>query len=124
MEVRETIRIRKFGYPVRLKFKTFLDRYQMLSPLTNFDPTPESCTRILDMYNISGKVGKTKIFLQLKEAERVSNELKEFLSKVVKIQKMVRGHLARVDYGFLRTNRKQEERSAGNLLVSISSRST
>ena len=43
----------------------------------------------------------------LREAEQISKELSDFLAKIVKIQKIVRGHLARVDYGFLQTNRKQ-----------------
>lgn len=36
---------------------------------------------------------------------------------------MVRGKLARIDYEFLQTSRKQEDRNLGNLLVSIASRS-
>jgi len=33
---------------------------------------------------------------------------------------VVRGKLARIDFDFLQTSRKQEDRNVGNLLVSVS----
>ena len=61
-------------------------------------------------YGIAWRAGTSKIFMGLREAEQISKELSNFLAKIVKIQKIVRGHLARVDYGFLQTNRKQVRR--------------
>ena len=33
---------------------------------------------------------------------------------------VIRGKLARIDFGYLQTQRKQEDRTVGNLLVSVS----
>lgn len=122
----DTIKIRKYGYPVRLLFKTFIERYRfLLFPLsTSLEYTEENCKKILKQHNISGyKIGKTKIFLQLAHVNTLTEELQKLIRKITTTQKMVRGHLARIDFDFMQTNRKQEERNLGNLLVSISSKS-
>jgi len=121
--ITDTVLFRKNGYPVRLLFKTFLQRYRFIKfPLkSSIEETSDTCQQILDLCQIENtKAGPTKLFLKLEHVEKLTEELKKIIDKVIITQKMVRGHLARIDFDFLQTNRKQEER---NIVVSISSKS-
>ncbi|XP_066929730.1 myosin-IIIb-like [Clytia hemisphaerica] len=124
----DSVRIRKDGFPVRLPFKIFVERYRfvkfdMTSPLEN---TGEICQQILQHCNIDDgyKIGATRVLLRLEHVQKLLSSLDEQTRRIVIAQKMVRGKLARIDFDFLQTSRKQEDRNVGNLLVSISSRSS
>lgn len=73
----ETIRIRKTGYPVRLLFSHFVDRYRYLVPtnLPRGAPTKELCRLILEKAapkeaHAQYQLGLTRVFLR-ESLERV-----------------------------------------------------
>jgi len=123
--VYDTLRVRQHGFPVRLTFKQFIERYQFISyPLsTSVSNTKESVTKVLCQCNISGyEIGSAKVFLKHKHEKQLNSHLSKVEKDVVIVQKMFRGRLARIDYEFLMNNRKHEERTIGNFLMSISTK--
>ncbi|XP_069684994.1 unconventional myosin-XV isoform X3 [Periplaneta americana] len=106
----ETIRIRKMGYPVRLRFAQFVERFRYLLPqrvggLTRGTPYRELCRVILSSCcpeaeaNGDYQLGTTRVFLR----ERLERELERERARVVRaaavtMQKTVRGYLARRRY--------------------------
>lgn len=96
--VLETIRIRKEGFPVRLTFAEFFKRYQLLGFPLNADlkVTDKVCKKFLKNLNMTDcEVGKTKVFLKYWHAERLDVMVDNYLVKVIRCQKVVRGVLAR-----------------------------
>ncbi|PNF27702.1 hypothetical protein B7P43_G13754 [Cryptotermes secundus] len=107
----ETIRIRKMGYPVRLRFSQFVERFRYLLPqrvgglTTRGTPYRELCRVILSSCcpeaetNGDYQLGTTKVFLR----EWLERELERERARVVRaaavtLQKTVRGYLARRRY--------------------------
>jgi myosin-3 len=65
--VMETTKIRAQGYPLRLKFEDFIDRYRSVCypPNQKLRPDPSTCQRILQAAGCHGwQRGKTKLFLK------------------------------------------------------------
>ncbi|XP_059488254.1 unconventional myosin-XV isoform X5 [Neocloeon triangulifer] len=95
----ETIRIRKTGYPVRLKFGQFVERYRyLLSPsaLPKGTPLREVCRVILDREPENYQLGTHRVFLRETLERRLEEERARVLgTAVMKIQKNVRAYLAR-----------------------------
>ncbi|XP_053952311.1 unconventional myosin-XV isoform X1 [Anastrepha ludens] len=100
----DTIQIRQKGYPVRLKFQHFVERYRHLlrTPLPRGTPYRELCRILLESLPRTGiegpdfQLGATRVFLRealhrLLESGR-SDRLK---SAAIAIQKHVRGMLVR-----------------------------
>ncbi|XP_061392176.1 LOW QUALITY PROTEIN: unconventional myosin-XV [Musca vetustissima] len=100
----DTIQIRQKGYPVRLRFQHFIERYRhlMRSPLSRGTPYRELCRILLESMPGTGiegpdyQLGATRVFLRealhrMLESSR-SDRLK---TAAVVIQKHVRGMLAR-----------------------------
>uniref|UniRef100_W8AVX6 Unconventional myosin-XV n=1 Tax=Ceratitis capitata TaxID=7213 RepID=W8AVX6_CERCA len=100
----DTIQIRQKGYPVRLKFQHFVERYRHLlrTPLPRGTPYRELCRILLESLPRTGiegpdfQLGATRVFLRealhrILESGR-SDRLK---SAAVIIQKSVRGMLVR-----------------------------
>uniref|UniRef100_A0A8C9SPY2 Myosin XVA n=1 Tax=Scleropages formosus TaxID=113540 RepID=A0A8C9SPY2_SCLFO len=123
----ETIRIRKEGYPVRLHFYTFLNRYKALLGLKETPPADgENCVLMLKklcpVRAGSYQVGVTKLFMkedlyQLLESKRdrvrhiaaltlqrytrmffVRKRYVSFRMKIVRLQAHCRGYLTRKHY--------------------------
>ncbi|GAB6020238.1 Unconventional myosin-XV [Chamberlinius hualienensis] len=100
----ETIRIRKIGYPVRLKFTQFGQRYRCLvqGRISKGASAREICRIILDQLEASKEdyqLGSNKVFLR----EMLEQQLEKFrvevvLKAVVTIQKYVRRRLVRKHY--------------------------
>ncbi|XP_042230048.1 unconventional myosin-XV-like [Homarus americanus] len=101
----ETIKIRQQGFPVRLRFNHFADRYRCLVPgqVPRGAPSKEICRVVLDSVSRGTRgafqLGTTKIFLrealeQILEQERY----KRLSHSVVTLQRHVRGYLARRRY--------------------------
>ncbi|XP_021936981.1 unconventional myosin-XV-like isoform X4 [Zootermopsis nevadensis] len=107
----ETIRIRKMGYPVRLRFSQFVERFRYLLPqrvgglTTRGTPYRELCRVILSSCcpeaetNGDYQLGTTRVFLR----EWLERELERERARVVRaaaviLQKTVRGYLARRRY--------------------------
>ncbi|XP_075156063.1 unconventional myosin 10A isoform X1 [Haematobia irritans] len=100
----DTIQIRQKGYPVRLRFQHFIERYRhlMRTPLSRGTPYRELCRMLLESMPGTGidgpdyQLGATRVFLRealhrMLESSR-SDRLK---TAAVVIQKHVRGMLAR-----------------------------
>ncbi|CAE1140621.1 Chitin synthase chs-1,Chitin synthase chs-2,Chitin synthase [Acanthosepion pharaonis] len=82
----EAASIRKEGYPVRMTFTAFANRYENISePNFNFTDSHEKCVHII---NVSGihkyHIGKTKVLLNYKEKE-VLERLKKQREKIISI---------------------------------------
>ncbi|CAG2054867.1 unnamed protein product, partial [Timema podura] len=106
----ETIRIRKMGYPVRLRFSHFVERYRYLLPqrgktVQRGTPFRELCRVILDSVapqSAQGndyQLGTTRVFLR----ENLERHLERDRAKILRgaaitLQRHVRGYLARRRY--------------------------
>ncbi|CAB3362581.1 Hypothetical predicted protein [Cloeon dipterum] len=95
----ETIRIRKTGYPVRLRFGQFVERYRYLlgpTALPKGTPLREVCRAILDREPENYQLGTHRVFLRETLERRLEEERARVLgTAVLKIQKNVRSYLAR-----------------------------
>ncbi|KAJ8922961.1 hypothetical protein NQ315_001507 [Exocentrus adspersus] len=102
----DTIRIRQSGYPVRMKFHQFVDRYRyLLSGIPRGAPFRDLCRAILQQMPSSDtegpdyQLGATRVFLR----ESLERQLEIARSDSLKgaavlIQKHIRGYLARKNY--------------------------
>ncbi|ESP04927.1 hypothetical protein LOTGIDRAFT_156167 [Lottia gigantea] len=93
----ETVKIRKNGFAVRVKFADFLGRYKYLHALRmlgNKKPLVESmmCKQILERWKVEGyQIGKTKVFLHPGHLEKLDSINSHFDKMVVKAQAVMRG---------------------------------
>ncbi|GLH06473.1 Unconventional myosin IC [Gryllus bimaculatus] len=106
----ETIRIRKTGYPIRLKFSHFVERYRYLLPhrgnaFQRGTPYRELCRAILD--SVAPKtpegndyqLGTTRVFLRENLERKLERERADIVnSAAIIVQRNVRGLLARRRY--------------------------
>lgn len=103
----ETIRIRKLGYPVRLKFAAFIERYRYLLPHhttpSRGTPLREICNLVLVSYPGEYQLGVSRVFLR-ESLERTLERRRAALlhSAAVNIQRVVRGFLVRSQYVAMR----------------------
>uniref|UniRef100_A0A8D9AYW5 Unconventional myosin-XV n=1 Tax=Cacopsylla melanoneura TaxID=428564 RepID=A0A8D9AYW5_9HEMI len=99
----ETIRIRKLGYPIRLKFSQFIERYRYLLPHhtapSRGTPLREICHLVLAKYTGEYQLGTSRVFLR-ENLERLLERRRANLlqNAATDIQKHVRGFLARKKY--------------------------
>lgn len=100
----DTIRIRQKGYPVRLRFQHFVERYRHMlkSPLPRGTPYRDLCRNVLDTLPATGvegpdfQLGATRVFLREALHRTLEGGRSDRLRKAaVAIQKNVRGMLAR-----------------------------
>eukprot|EP00731_Ephydatia_muelleri_P029534 Em0021g57a len=99
--MRETIRIRRAGYPIRHTFKEFVERYYVLQPGMIVAQVPDMklaaktlCTKVLGGHD--WQIGNTKVFI--KDADDLLlEELRDvaLTTRVVLIQRWVRGFFQR-----------------------------
>ncbi|PIK54644.1 putative myosin XV [Apostichopus japonicus] len=104
----ETVRIRKAGFPIRLTFRKFADRYRFLIGAISFRTTPRDIVlRILEKIDPKMqqefKMGITKVFLK----EHFENYLERLrtsviIKAVVIIQRYAKGYIAYKRYQKLR----------------------
>ncbi|XP_039291022.1 unconventional myosin-XV [Nilaparvata lugens] len=99
----ETIRIRKLGYPIRVRFQEFAERYRYLMPARVVPPrgTPsrELCNVILDRHSGEYQLGTSKVFLRENLERTLERERIAILRRAaVILQKWTRGFLARKHY--------------------------
>ena len=101
----ETIRIRKTGYPCRLKYSHFAQRYRCLLNQrvnTRGAPTKEISRVILESFRIDRDdyaLGASKVFMREKleaKLEKRRQDIQEV--EVLKLQRQVRGYLARKNF--------------------------
>lgn len=94
----ETTRIRKEGFSNRILFEDFISRYKVISyPLSkHIEATPTNCIQILMQAGLEKwAMGKTKVFLKYYHVDRLLQILDSYGRSAVKIQKAVRGWIAR-----------------------------
>lgn len=100
----DTIRIRQKGYPVRLRFQHFVERYRHMikGPLPRGTPYRELCRSVLDHLPRTGiegpdfQLGATRVFLREAQHRTLESGRSERLrNAAVIIQRNVRGMLAR-----------------------------
>ncbi|XP_075232051.1 unconventional myosin 10A isoform X3 [Lycorma delicatula] len=99
----ETIRIRKVGYPIRIKFQEFAERYRYLLPTRTVPPrgTPsrELCNLILERHGGEYQLGTTKVFLRENLERALERDRAAILRRAaIILQQWVRGFLARKHY--------------------------
>uniref|UniRef100_A0A0K8SUT5 Unconventional myosin-XV n=1 Tax=Lygus hesperus TaxID=30085 RepID=A0A0K8SUT5_LYGHE len=98
----ETIKIRKLGYPVRMRFMEFAQRYRYLLkkrlPMRS-TPAREMSGMMLQPYQGEYQIGASRVFLRESLERKLEHERHEILNKAaVTIQCAMRGHLARRQY--------------------------
>lgn len=100
----DTIRIRQKGYPVRLRFQHFVERYRHMikGPLPRGTPYRELCRSVLDNLARTGiegpdfQLGATRVFLREAQHRTLESGRSERLrNAAVIIQRNVRGMLSR-----------------------------
>ncbi|XP_046641646.1 unconventional myosin-XV-like isoform X4 [Daphnia pulicaria] len=105
----ETIRIRKNGYPVRMKFHHFIERYRCL--LTRRErrnlarspnpPGPDICRIVLDRHAQGDQfqLGTTKVFMREALEQQIERKrLDQMRDAAIKIQRAVRTYQLRKDF--------------------------
>jgi myosin-15 len=105
----ETIRIRKNGYPVRMKFHHFIERYRCL--LTRRErrnlarspnpPGPDICRIVLDRHAQGDQfqLGTTKVFMREALEQQIERKrLDQMRDAAMKIQRAVRTYQLRKDF--------------------------
>ncbi|KAM4744447.1 unconventional myosin-IXAa isoform 8-T8 [Anableps anableps] len=97
----ETVRIRQSGYNVKYTFKDFVHHFSVLLP-EGTRSTRESIQESMDQLDLQPEgyqVGKTKVFLQEAERQRLQAELhREVLRLIVMLQQRFRARLERKQF--------------------------
>ncbi|XP_041362375.1 unconventional myosin-XV-like isoform X3 [Gigantopelta aegis] len=99
----ETIRIRKMGYPIRIKFPHFIERYRCLARkfiISSSTLPSEVCAKILEtqgpQFSKQYQIGATKVFMKENFEQHLDVQaIKIQLDAVIRIQKSMRAFLAR-----------------------------
>ncbi|XP_060523322.1 unconventional myosin-XV [Cylas formicarius] len=102
----DTIKIRQAGYPIRMKFQQFVERYRYLLPrIPRGSPYRELCRSILEQMPHTGtegpdyQLGATRVFLRENLERQLEIRRADSLKgAAVIIQKNIRGYLARKKY--------------------------
>ncbi|XP_070539875.1 myosin-IIIa-like [Ptychodera flava] len=111
--VLETVKIRHTGYSIRLSFQDFIQRYKFLRfPMTaRIQYNSMNCHHLLESTGLAEwQVGKTKVFLKYWHTEQLDSMMDAIATKVITIQKIVRGWLAK------RTLRRLRHKSKVNVV--------
>ncbi|XP_056017857.1 unconventional myosin-XV-like isoform X8 [Ostrea edulis] len=108
----ETIRIRKMGFPVRIKFPVFISRYHCLlhGQDINSKELPNTvCQKIMNtqgaVYKDLYRIGATKVFMKESLEQVLDTEAKKIQDEaIVRIQKCTRMFLARKKFLLAKTS--------------------
>ncbi|XP_072026265.1 myosin-IIIb-like [Amphiura filiformis] len=120
--VLETIRIRRQGFPTRLIYADFLQRYKFICfPMTERVKVNAShCKLILQACELTDfQLGKTKVFLKYWHTEKLDTRLDYLLKQIVTCQRVYRGQKARQAYKLIRARAWQQSQLASEFLGHI-----
>ncbi|XP_066266634.1 unconventional myosin-XVI-like isoform X2 [Branchiostoma lanceolatum] len=122
--VLETVRIRKLGFPIRLSFQDFLDRYPALTMCAVAPDSEEAavsrCKQVLKYCKLQQyQLGRTKVFLRYWHPEQLASITANLQEKVVICQKVGRGYLARRDYRSLLSTKQTQQKYVSKFLQSV-----
>ncbi|XP_033760365.1 unconventional myosin-XVI-like isoform X2 [Pecten maximus] len=116
--IAETIKIKKFGYSMRIRFHDFLLRYHTLTvcllPQHSMIPDLDKCKHILLWCQLSEakdkyKIGKTKLFMCERHCTRLEEGEVTLRRRVTIAQAVVRGFLARRGFKTLKIQIQQKQ---------------
>ncbi|XP_069104631.1 unconventional myosin-XVI-like [Argopecten irradians] len=116
--IAETIKIKKFGYSMRIRFHDFLLRYHTLTmcllPQHSMIADLDKCKHILLWCHLSEakdkyKIGKTKLFMCERHCVRLEEGEVTLRRRVTLAQAVVRGYLARRKFKTLRIQIQQKQ---------------
>jgi myosin heavy subunit len=95
----ETVKIRKAGFPVRIGFQAFVDRYGVVSPAKAKDAKSHSAQILKLAEAAMYRIGATKVFMK-EGVEAILEKKREdvFKKYVVRIQAFMRMVVARKKY--------------------------
>lgn len=104
----ETVRIRKAGFPIRMIFKKFAERYRFLLGAISFKSSPKALVesilgRIDPQLKSEYRIGMTKVFMKEhfeSYLERMRTSI--IIKAVIVIQKHIKGYIAHQKYQKLR----------------------
>ncbi|XP_055965934.1 unconventional myosin-XVI [Sorex fumeus] len=121
--VLEMVKLSRYGYPVRLPFTHFLERYQPLATAFLGDRPPptaaprDSCGRLLQLCRLHGwQMGARKVFLRHWHTEQLGALSLQLQRKTITCQRVIRGFLARRRLLHRRTSGHREATSIHSFL--------
>lgn len=100
MAVVDTVKARQKGYPHRIPFSEFLRRYKFLAFEfdENVEISKDNCRLLLIRLKMEGwMIGKSKVFLKYYNEEYLARLYENQVKKIIKIQSMMRGFLAKLN---------------------------
>ena len=110
--VLETIRIRKEGFAIRLKFPQFLQQYGVIAfpgDPRDIPYTPENLNKVCKEAGVTGHLlGKTRIFLKPAMREKLTTKRRKVIDDVNMCQNAIRAWAARRRAKKLREQAKRE----------------
>ncbi|XP_014249774.1 neither inactivation nor afterpotential protein C isoform X2 [Cimex lectularius] len=113
LSVVETAGARQVGFSHRIAFDDFLERYQFLAFdfEESVDKTKDNCRLLLIRLKMEGwTMGNKKVFLKYYNEEFLSRLYETQVNKIIKIQSMLRGFLAKKNVAHKR-NKPENENS-------------
>ncbi|CAF0924460.1 unnamed protein product [Rotaria sordida] len=90
--------IRNQGWPVRFIFEEFFYRYKFIAYPQSSPTRPNAitCEKILKDLKITDYViGKSKVFIKFEHLEKLNQQYEQYISNIIKCQKVVKGFLVR-----------------------------
>ncbi|KAK7115853.1 myosin-IIIb-like isoform X2 [Littorina saxatilis] len=106
----ETTKIRREGYAVRPTFEDFVSKYKILMCRLDLKGSRDNCVKILQASKMTRwHIGKSKVFLKYHHVEQLTDILDNLGKKVVVLQKIARGFIARRQYARKLEKARQEK---------------
>ncbi|KAK4787497.1 hypothetical protein SAY86_011330 [Trapa natans] len=98
----EVVRTSRSGFPTRILHQEFAERYGILLVDSSVSTDPLSISvAVLQQLNILPemyRVGYTKLYLRTGQIALLEDKRKQFLHRIVSVQKCFRGHQARIHF--------------------------
>ncbi|XP_012941255.1 chitin synthase chs-2 [Aplysia californica] len=102
----DVAKLKELGFPVRLLFEEFIERYKLIvfSATADIEPTADHCRLIARRAGLREfEIGESKILLSYADTAKLNQHRKDVERKIILTQAFVRGYLVRS------RSRKEEE---------------